>query len=293
MSEPKHNTRWNRFKSSPLTVFSAVLVLLFVFGAVFAPFVTPQNPFNLAELNLRDGRVPPLWQEGGKLPYLLGTDQQGRDVFSAILYGLRISLFVSISTVIISMFAGIMAGLWAGFYGKWVDAALMRLADVVFPFSTTLTAIFFMGLTNEQGILTVIVAISIINWVRYARTARGSTLAIKSEEFISAIEAQGAGIFRILFRHVLPNTIQPLMVVAAVDFAVVIVLESTLSFLGIGVPVTQPSLGMMISQGKDQFLAGQWWMLVFPGLALVLLTMGMNLIGDWLRDELDPRAHSN
>ncbi len=293
MSEQKQNTRWKRFLASPITVFSAVIVLLFVLGAIFAPFITPQNPFNLAELNLRDGKIPPLWQEGGKLPYILGTDKQGRDVFSAILYGLRISLLVSVSTVLISMLVGIMAGLWAGFYGKWVDAALMRLADVVFPFSTTLTAIFFMGLSEEKGVVPVIVAISIINWVRYARTSRGSTLAIKSEEFISAIQAQGAGIFRIMFRHVLPNIVQPLMVVAAVDFAVVIVLESTLSFLGIGVPVTQPSLGMMISQGKDQFLANQWWMLIFPGLALVLLTMGINLIGDWLRDELDPRASSS
>jgi len=293
MGEQKKSTRWDRFKRSPLTVFSAGVIVLFVFGAVFAPFVTPQNPFNLAELNLRDGKIPPLWQEGGKLPYLLGTDQQGRDIYSAMLYGLRISLFVSILTVFISMVVGILAGLWAGYYGKWVDAALMRLADVVFPFSTTLTAIFFMGLTEEKGVLTVVVAISIINWVRYARTTRGSTLALKSEEFISAVQAQGASVFRTLFRHVLPNIIQPLIVLAAVDFAVVIVLESTLSFLGIGVPVTEPSLGMMISQGKDQFLAGQWWMLIFPGLVLVLLTMAINLIGDWLRDELDPRVSSN
>lgn len=285
-----HNkTRWRRLGHSPITLVSLVVVLLLMAGAAMAPLLAPQNPYNLATLNLRDARTPPLWQHGGKLPYLLGTDDQGRDILSTILYGLQISFVVAIATVLLSGVVGTLAGLVAGFAGGWWDAVLMRLADVVFPFSTTLMAILLMGLFKARGIGAVVLAISIINWVRYARTARGSTLAVKQEEFITAIWAQGGGFIRILIRHVLPNAIQPLIVVAAVDFAVVIVLESTLSFLGIGVPVTQPSLGTMIARGKDQLFAGYWWMLVFPGLVLVVLTMAINLIGDWLQDELDPR----
>ena len=205
------------------------------------------------------------------------------------MYGLQISFVVGFATVLLSGVVGISAGLVAGFRGGWWDSVLMRFADVVFPFSTTLMAILLMGLFKARGVGAVVLAISVINWVRYARTARGSTLSLKQEEFITAIQAQGGGFFRIIFRHVLPNVIQPLLVVGAVDFAVVIVLESTLSFLGIGVPITQPSLGTMISRGKDQLFAGYWWMLVCPGLVLVLLTMAINLIGDWLQDELDPR----
>lgn len=285
----KTTSRWRRLWKSPITVLSVALVSLFILGAALAPWITPQNPYDLATLNLRDAHTPPLWQEGGKLPYLLGTDGQGRDILSTILFGLQISFLVSVSTVFFSSIVGTVAGLTAGYKGGWLDALLMRIADVLFPFSTTLMAILFMGLFDARGVWAVVLAISLINWVRYARVARGSTLMVKNEEFIAAIQIQGAGLARILFRHVLPNVLQPLIVVAAVDFAVVIVLESTLSFLGIGVPVTQPSLGTMIARGKDQLLAGRWWMLVFPGLVLIALTMAINLIGDWLRDELDPR----
>lgn len=274
---------------SPLAVVSAALVLAMALGAAFAPWLAPQNPYDLATLNLRDSRTPPLWLPGGKLPYLLGTDEQGRDIVSTILYGLRISFMVGIASVALSALVGISTGLWAGFRGGWVDALLMRLADVVFPFSTTLMAILLMGLFNARGVGAVVLAISVINWVRYARTARGSTLAVKGEEYIAAIRSLGAGASWVITRHILPNIVQPLLVVAAVDFAVVIVLESTLSFLGIGVPITQPSLGTMIAKGKDQLLAGSWWMLVAPGIVLVALSMAINVLGDWLRDELDPR----
>jgi peptide/nickel transport system permease protein len=289
MSEQKKRTRWSRFVHSPLASISAILITVFVIGAILAPWIMPQNPYDLAQINLRDARTPPIWQEDGKWPYILGTDADGRDIFSTIFYGLQISFMVSVSAVVISAVVGILAGLIAGFYGGWSDTLLMRLADIVFPFSTTLTAILLMGLLEARGIIAIVAAISIINWVRYARTARGSTLSVRGEEYISAILAQGAGGFRILLHHVLPNAIQPLIVIGAVDFAVVIVLESTLSFLGIGVPVSQPSLGTMISRGNSQLLAGHWWMLAFPGIVLVTLTMAINLIGDWLRDELDPR----
>lgn len=272
-----------------MTVLSVAILTAFILGALFAPLITPQDPYDLSTIDLRDSRTPPLWQEGGESPFLLGTDDLGRDILSTILYGLRISFLVSISTVLISSIFGTVVGLIAGYKGGWLDALLMRIADTVFPFSTTLMAILFMGLFNARGVWAVVLAISLINWVRYARTARGSTLAVRNEEFIDAIKVQGASLRRILFRHLLPNIVQPLIVVAAVDFAVVIVLESTLSFLGIGVPITQPSLGTMIARGKDQLFAGYWWMLIFPVLTLVMLTMAINLVGDWLRDELDPR----
>jgi len=289
MTDTPRQSRTKRFLHSPLAVVSAALVLAMALGAIFAPLLAPQNPYDLATLNLRDSRTPPLWLPGGKLPYLLGTDEQGRDIVSTILYGLRISFMVGIASVALSALVGIATGLWAGFRGGWVDALLMRLADVVFPFSTTLMAILLMGLFNARGVGAVILAISVINWVRYARTARGSTLAVKGEEYIAAIRSLGAGASWVITRHILPNIVQPLLVVAAVDFAVVIVLESTLSFLGIGVPITQPSLGTMIAKGKDQLLAGSWWMLVAPGIVLVALSMAVNVLGDWLRDELDPR----
>lgn len=282
-------SRWGRFWHSPLAVASAGVLLAFVVGAVFAPWLAPQNPYDLSRVNLGDARTPPLWQEGGRWPYLLGTDTQGRDILSTMLYGLRISFLVGLGVVMLSGGVGIAIGLWTGLRGGWPDAVLMRLADVVFSFSTTLMAILIMGLFKARGVGAVILAISVTDWVRYARTARGSTLALKGQEFVTAARSLGAGPLRLLGRHVLPNALPPLLVVAAVDFAVVIVLEATLSFLGIGVPVTQPSLGMMIARGKDQLLAGRWWMMVFPGAVLVLLTMAVNLLGDWLRDELDPR----
>ncbi len=288
-SLPKRRSRFLKFWTSPLAALSAFVLITAVAGALLAPWVAPQNPYDLATVNLRDARTPPLWDEGGRWPYLLGTDQQGRDILSTILFGLRISFLVGIGTVLLSGGVGITVGLWAGYRGGWPDSALMRLADVLFSFSTTLMAILIMGLFKARGIFAVIVAISVTNWVRYARTSRGSTLSVKTEEYITAVQAIGARRLRIVVRHVLPNVVQPLLVVGAVDFAVVIVLEATLSFLGIGVPVSQPSLGMMISRGKDQLLAGHWWMMVFPGLALVILTVAVNLIGDWLRDEFDPR----
>ncbi len=226
---------------------------------------------------------------GGSAPFLLGTDDQGRGILSTILYGLRTSLIVGFSVVTIAGVFGVVIGLLAGYYGGWIDAVTMRLADTFFSFSTTLMAILLLGLFKERGIVTVVVVICIVDWVRYARTMRGSVLEVKQEAYVMAAKATGAGDFRLLFKHLLPNAITPIFVVVAVDLAVVIMLEATLSFLGVGVPITRPSLGMMIAMGKNYVYAGIWWMVVFPGAALILLVVGINLFADWLREELNPK----
>lgn len=279
----------SRFLKSPLNVVSSIIILGSLFGAIFAPLIAPQNPYDLASLSLRNAFMPPVWLEGGDPHFLLGTDNTGRDIFSTILYGLRISFMVGAGVVVLSGSIGILAGIWAGLKGGFFDALIMRLGDIVFSFSTTLMAILIMGVIGAKGILIIILAIFVTDWVRYARTSRGNTLSLKHEEFISAAHATGTETRRLILKHILPNILPPLLVIAAVDFAVVIVLEATLSFLGIGVPITEPSLGMMISNGNQFIYAGHWWMIVFPGLMLILLTMSINLLGDWLRDELNPR----
>lgn len=293
MSETSHQrSLWRDFRRSPMAIVSSTLILALALGAVFAPWIAPQNPYDLATLNLLDGNRPPVWLPDGKMSYILGTDNQGRDILSTILFGLRISFIVAIGVVSLAGGVGTAVGLWTGYRGGWPDALLMRVADIVFSFSTTLMAILIMGVFQARGILPVIFAIAVTDWVRYARTARGSTMSVTTQEFVQSAVALGLGTPRILTRHILPNVLPPLLVIAAVDFAVVIVLESTLSFLGIGVPVSQPSLGMMISVGSKYLLAGRWWMIVFPGLTLVTLTMAVNVFGDWLRDALNPHART-
>lgn len=283
---------WRDFRRSPMALVSSALIAALALGAIFAPWLAPQNPYDLATLSLLDSNRPPIWLPEGKMPYLLGTDNQGRDILSTILFGLRISFLVAIGVVTSAGVLGTAIGLWTGFRGGWPDALLMRIADIVFSFSTTLMAILIMGVFQARGILPVIFAIAVTDWVRYARTARGSTMSVSTQEFVQSAVALGLGTPRILVRHILPNVLPPLLVIAAVDFAVVIVLESTLSFLGIGVPVSQPSLGMMISVGSEFLYAGRWWMIVFPGLTLVVLTMAVNVFGDWLRDALNPHART-
>jgi peptide/nickel transport system permease protein len=277
------------FLRDPSAVAGAAILSIFVVGALFAPLIAPQNPYDLETLSLADSLKPPIWMEGGEAPFLLGTDEQGRDVLSTILYGCRTSLTVAFGVVLVAGTFGMIMGLLAGFYGKFIDALVMRSADVFYSFSTTLMAILVLGLLKQKGVLVLILAISLTDWVRYARTLRGSVLAIKEEDYISAARAVGAPGLRVIFRHVLPNAVPPLLVVAAVDFGVVIMLEATLSFLGVGLPVTQPSLGMMISIGRKYVYAGKWWLIVFPGLALTAIVVGINLIADWLREEINPR----
>lgn len=273
----------------PSAIVGSVLLVIFIMGAGFAPWIAPQDPYDLEKVSLEHFLTPPIWMEGGQAPFLLGTDDQGRGIFSTILYGCRTSLVVGFGVVLIAGTFGVTLGLLAGYYGRTFDTVTMRLADIFFSFSTTLMAFLMLGLFKQRGVLIVILAICIADWVRYARTMRGSVLQVKEEAYIMAAKATGASDLRLLLKHLLPNAIPPIFVVMAVDLAVAIMLEATLSFLGVGVPLTEPSLGMMISIGKDYVYAGMWWLVVFPGAALFLLVIGINLFADWLREELNPK----
>lgn len=290
MSRKKSRSKiLHSYLHDPPAIVGSVIIVVFLLAALLAPWITPQNPYDLEKLTFDHFLTPPIWLEGGQMPFLLGTDDQGRGILSTIVYGCRTSLIVGFSVVMIAGTVGVLIGLFAGFYGRWLDAVTMRLADTMFSFSTTLLAILLLGVFKKTGIGTVIAAICIADWVRYARTMRGSVLEIKEEAYIMAAKATGASDFRLLFKHLLPNAVPPLMVVLAVDLAVVIMLEATLSFLGVGVPLTEPSLGMMISIGKNYIYAGMWWMIVFPGATLIFLVLGINLFADWLREELNPK----
>jgi peptide/nickel transport system permease protein len=273
----------------PSAIVGSILLAAFIIAAAFAPWIAPQNPYDLEKVSLEYFLTPPIWMEDGQAPFLLGTDDQGRGIFSTILYGCRTSLVVGFGVVLIAGTFGVTMGLLAGYYGGTFDSVTMRLADIFFSFSTTLMAFLLLGLFKQRGVLIVILAICIADWVRYARTMRGSVLQVKEEAYILAAKATGASDFRLLIRHLLPNAIPPIFVIMAVDLAVVIMLEATLSFLGVGVPLTEPSLGMMISIGKDYVYAGMWWLVVFPGAALFFLVIGINIFADWLREELNPK----
>lgn len=273
----------------PSALAGSAIIVAFLLAALLAPVIAPQDPYDLEKLSLEHFLTPPIWMEGGTAPFLLGTDDQGRDILSTILYGLRTSLIVAFGVVALAGSFGVVMGLLAGYYGGRLDALLMRLADTFFSFSTTLIAFLLLGLFKQQGVLVVILAICVADWVRYARTMRGSVMEVKGQAYITAAKATGARDFRLLATHVLPNALSPIFVVVAVDLAVVIMLEATLSFLGVGVLLTEPSLGMMIAIGKDYVYAGMWWMVVFPGGALVLLVVGINLFADWLREKLNPK----
>ena len=277
------------FFHDPSALVGSFLLIASILTAILAPVIAPQNPYDLEKVSLEHFLKPPIWMQGGKLPFLLGTDDQGRGIFSTILYGCRTSLIVGFGVLLIAGTFGITMGLLAGYYGGKLDSVIMRLADTFFSFSTTLMALLMLGLFKQRSVLVVIIAICIADWVRYARTMRGSVLEVKEEAYIMAAKATGAQDFRLLLKHLLPNAIPPIFVVMAVDLAVVIMLEATLSFLGVGVPLTEPSLGMMISIGKDYIYAGMWWLVVFPGTALILLVVGINLFADWLREELNPK----
>lgn len=277
------------FLYDPPAIIGILIVISFFLLAIFAPLIAPQDPYDLETLSLEHFLTPPIWMEGGTAPFVFGTDDQGRDILSTILYGCRTSLIVGFGVVMLAGAFGITMGTLAGYYGGLLDAIIMRLADTFFSFSTTLMAFLLLGLLKQRGILTVILAICIADWVRYARTMRGSVLEVKQEAYIMAAKATGAKDFRLLLKHLVPNALPPIFVVVAVDLAVVIMLEATLSFLGVGVPLTEPSLGMMISIGKNYIYAGMWWMVVFPAAALILLVVGINLFADWLREELNPK----
>ncbi|WP_024512154.1 ABC transporter permease [Bradyrhizobium sp. ARR65] len=286
------------FCRSKLTITAALVTLLFFLLAIFAPLISVQNPFDPAQLQLINSRIPPLWTADGQTPFLLGTDEQGRDVLSAILYGLRISLVVGVLGVAFSGALGILLGLIAGYVGGAVDSLIMRIADVQLTFPAILIALLVNGVVKSVfgnrldaasmlGVL--VLAIGLSFWVQYARTVRGSVLVEKSKDYIAAAQLIGLPAPVIMLRHVLPNTMSPILVIATINLALAIITEATLSFLGSGMPDTMPSLGTLIRIGNNYLFSGEWWIVAFPGFALAALILSINLLGDWLRDALNPK----
>ena len=289
---------WYSFKKSPVTVVSAIVTFLFFFVTIFAPFIAPHDPFALAAIDLMDASLPPAWVLDGETRFLLGTDDQGRDILSTIIYGSRISLFVGFVSVIFSLILGVGLGLISGYVGGRLDAFIMRVADVQLSFPAILIALLIDGLArsllprelhDEVALYVLVFAIGISGWVQYARTVRGQTLVEKGKEYVQAARVIGIRQWTILLRHILPNVTGPVLVIATIHLAIAIITEATLSFLGVGVPPTTPSLGTLIRVGNDFLFSGEWWITIFPGIALVLLVLAVNLLGDWLRDALNPK----
>ncbi|MBL8590600.1 MAG: ABC transporter permease [Methylobacteriaceae bacterium] len=289
---------WHSFTRSPVVVVAAILTALLTLSAVFAPWIAPHDPTDLAKLDLLDSRTPPLWLEGGDKRFLLGTDNQGRDMLSAILYGLQISIGVSVLAVMLAMTIGVTAGLVAGYFGGWIESAIMRVADVQLTFPAILTALLINGaaramLGNKSvdgaEFWVLVVSIGLSFWVQYARTVRGSTLVEKNKDYVQAARLIGIRPLAIMFRHVLPNVLGPVLVIATINLALAIITEATLSFLGVGLPPSHPSLGTLVRIGNDFLLSGEWWIALFPGFVLALLALAVNMLGDWLRDALNPK----
>ena len=293
----EHDVAWS-FRRSPVTILAAFLTLVCVGSALFAPWVAPHNPFDSATLNLSDGFTPPAWSAKGTAKYLLGTDDQGRDLLSTIMYGARISLGVGLAAVLFSATLGVSLGLLSGYLGGRLDAFIMRVADIQLSFPAILIALLIDGMTrvalprevhDQIAIYVLVLAIGVSGWVQYARTVRGSTLVEKNKEYVQAARVIGRHPLAIMLRHVLPNVTGPVLVIATIHIATAIITEATLSFLGVGVPPTTPSLGTLIRIGNEFLFSGEWWITIFPGLALVLLVLSVNLLGDWLRDALNPK----
>jgi peptide/nickel transport system permease protein len=286
------------FRRSKMTMVAAAVTVLFFLLAILAPLMAVQNPFDPAQLQLMNSRISPLWTADGQSPFLLGTDEQGRDVFSAILYGLRISLTVGVLSVLLSGTLGIILGLIAGYVGGAIDSLIMRIADVQLTFPAILIALLINGVVKSvfgnrldaMSTLAVLVfAIALSSWVHYARTVRGSVMVEKNKDYVAAAQLIGLSAPVIMLRHVLPNTMGPILVIATINLALAIITEATLSFLGVGMPDTMPSLGTLIRIGNNYLFAGEWWIVAFPGLALASLILAINLLGDWLRDALNPK----
>ena len=288
---------WYSFRTSPVAMLAAGVAFVCIFCALFADWVAPHHPFDLATLELADSRLPPSWMEGGTPKYLLGTDDQGRDILSALMYGARISLLVGVASVLISMLVGVSLGLFSGFVGGKTDAFIMRVCDVMLSFPTILVALLIDGVgramfPNAHDTLAfsvLIISIALTQWVNYARTVRGSTLVERNKDYVQAARVIGVSSWRIMRKHVLPNVLSPVLVLSTIQVAQAIIIEATLSFLGVGVPPTSPSLGTLIRIGNDFLFSGEWWITIFPGAMLVLIALSVNLLGDWLRDALNPR----
>ena len=293
----EHDLAWS-FRRSPVTVVAAALTFLCIAGAALAPWIAPQNPFDMAALDLNNAFLPPAWTEAGRAAFLLGTDNQGRDILSTILHGARVSLVVGLASVLLALFLGVSLGLISGYFGGRVDAVVMRIADVQLSFPAILIALLIDGVArialsaeahDALAVAVLVVAIALSKWVDYARTVRGSTLVEKNKEYVQAARVIGRRPLAILLSHVLPNVMGPVLVIATINIGIAIITEATLSFLGVGVPPTTPSLGTLIRVGNEFLYSGEWWITVFPGAALVILVLSVNLLGDWLRDALNPR----
>jgi peptide/nickel transport system permease protein len=293
----QHDLAWS-FRRSPVTVVAAILTVICVGAALAAPWLAPQDPFNMAALNLNDAFTPPAWDERGVGRYPLGTDNQGRDILSTIMHGARISLGVGLASVFFSLVFGVSLGLLAGYFGGRLDAVIMRIADVQLSFPAILIALLVDGVArvalpaerhDDIAIPVLVLSIGFAGWVQYARTVRGSTMVEREKEYVQAARVVGRRPLAILLLHVLPNVTGPVLVIATIHIATAIITEATLSFLGVGVPATRPSLGTLIRIGNEFLYSGEWWITVFPGLALVILVLSVNLLGDWLRDALNPK----
>jgi peptide/nickel transport system permease protein len=282
-SEFAHN-----FRGNLSAISGGVIILFFIVIVAFGPSLVRQNPYDIASLELMDAYKPPVWLPGGDARYLLGTDGQGRDVLASIVYGTRISLFIGLAAMICSSLIGATLGLIAGYFGGRLDGMIMRIADVQLSFPSILIALFLMSAFGT-GIDKILISLTCVGWVIYARTVRGSTLSEKQKEYVQAARAAGLPNRLIIVRHILPNVMTPVIVVATIQIGTFILIEASLSFLGVGVPITKPSLGLLIKNGFDVLLSGLWWTSVFPGAVIMLLVFGINLLGDFLRDELNPR----
>ena len=288
---------WYSFRQSPVAMGAAVVALLCMVCALGAPWIAPHNPYDLASIDLMNARIPPSWMEGGNPDFLLGTDDQGRDILSTIMYGARISLLVGLAAVAASVVLGVGLGLLSGFVGGRLDAFIMRVCDVMLSFPALLVALLIDGVGRAMfpdahdtlAFAVLIIAIALSGWVKFARTVRGSTLVERNKEYVQAARVIGVGSGTIMWRHVLPNVMGPVLVLTTIDIGQAILAEATLSFLGVGVPPTSPSLGTLIRIGNDFLFSGEWWITVFPGVMLVLIALSVNLLGDWLRDALNPR----
>ncbi len=287
------------FRHAPVAMVSFFVVIILIMGAIFAPFLAPHNPFDPATLNLMNGFTPPAQPNAftGDF-FVLGTDDQGRDVLSTILYGMRISLFVGFSAVFLAMVLGVTLGLVAGYVGGFVETLIMRIADIQLTFPSILVAMLIFGIAkgitpaeyrDQMAIWVLILAIGLSDWVQFARVVRGATLVEKSKEYVQAAKLIGRTPLAIMIRHIMPNVLNPVLVIATISLALAIIAEATLSFLGVGAPPTKPSLGTLIRIGQEFMFSGEWWILFFPALTLLALALSINLLGDWLRDALNPR----
>ena len=279
---------FHNYRRNTSAIIGSLIIFVFLVMVSIGPLLTPQNPYNIAELDLADAFKPPAWISGGDSRYLLGTDGQGRDILSSVVYGSRISLFIGVGAVCAAAFIGTTLGLLAGYFGGRLDALIMRIADIQLSFPSILIALFLMSVFG-RGVDKILISLTLVGWVQYARTVRGSTLSEKQKEYVQAARVMGYPNRRIILRHVLPNVLTSLIVIATIQVGTFILIEASLSFLGVGVPVTRPSLGLVVKNGFDVLFSGMWWASVFPGAFIMLLVFGINLFGDFLRDELNPQ----